>query len=120
MRNETRREWSLALAAALILGALWGFHVLCDAFVAGEIPHPKQRGETPGPAQLVCWSWLGAVTWAGAGGLASLLAAWGLPRLWTGVPARLVEVLARVGRLIALLLLGGMALTAALYGRFGA
>jgi hypothetical protein len=120
MRDETRREWSLALAAALIFGALWGFHVLCDAFVAGEIPHPAQGGQTPGPTRLVCWRWLGAVTWSGAAGLASLLAAWGLPRLWTGVPAGLIGVLVRVGRLIALLLLGGLALTAALYGRFGA
>ncbi|MEZ5331460.1 MAG: hypothetical protein R2991_05290 [Thermoanaerobaculia bacterium] len=122
MSDETRREWSLAAAAALALLSLWGFHALCDAFVAGEIPSPywAARGETVGPTRLVCWHWLGAVTWTGAAGLASLLAAWILPRLWTGAPARLVAALTVAGRLVALLLLGGLAFTAAVYGRFGA
>lgn len=120
MTDETRREWSLVLAAALSLLALWGFHALCDAFVAGEVPHAARLPETVGPARLICWRWLGAVTWTGAAGLVSLLAAWVVPRLWTGSPAWLVGALAVAGRLIALLLLGGLALTAAVYGRFGA
>lgn len=119
MQDETRREWSLALAAALTVGALWGLHGFCDAFVAGELPYPA-RGEMPTPARTICWRWLGAVTWLGAAGLGSLGLAWGLPRLWSGAPVGLIGTLARAGRLVSLLLLGGLALTAALYGRFGA
>jgi hypothetical protein len=117
--DETRRQWSLALAAALTVAALWGFHAFCDAFVAGELRYPA-RAETATPARAVCWRWLGPVTWVGAGGLACLGLAWGLPRAWTGAPAGLVGALARAGRLVALLLLGGLTLTVVLYGRFGA
>lgn len=119
MRDETTREWSVILAAALTVAALWGFHAFCDAFVAGEIPYPA-RAEVPTAARAVCWRWLGPLTWLGAIGLTCLGLAWVLPRTWTGAPSGAVAALARAGRLIALLLLGGLALTAALYRWSGA